>query len=207
MPASAVTLAVEGGTDAAVARRLLQEAGLKAGPEYITGGKSGLDRRLEGFSNAARFSCWLVLRDLDHDGACAPGLKERLHPRPAPHLRFHVVVRAIEAWLLADVDRVRDLLGVPRAQIGMNPDGLDDPKRYLLDLAERSRHRRIREAMLPAPDRTARIGPGYNATLLVFIANRWRPEVAAERSPSLARLRTFLRRVACQDGRSSEPRG
>lgn len=70
-----VTLAVEGTTDAAVARRLLHEADLQAGPEYVKNGKSALDQSLAGYNNAARFSCWLVLRDLDQDAACAPALQ------------------------------------------------------------------------------------------------------------------------------------
>jgi hypothetical protein len=38
-----VSLVVEGPTDAVVARRLLEEAGLEAGSEYVQGAKGKLD--------------------------------------------------------------------------------------------------------------------------------------------------------------------
>ena len=196
MTRAAVSLVVEGATDAVVAKRLLEEVGLQAGPEYVCGGKATLDQRLAGFNNAARFSCWLVLRDLDRDAACAPELRQRLLPSPAPHMRLHISVRAVEAWLLADADGVRDVLRVRGAMISSHPDELDDPKRHLLDLARRSRRRPIREAMLPAPGSTARVGRGYATTLIEFATSRWRPDVAAGRSASLARLLAFLRRVS-----------
>jgi hypothetical protein len=190
-----VSLVVEGATDAVVARRLLAEAGLEAGPEYVLGGKPMLDRRLAGYNNGAQFSCWLVLRDLDHDASCAPELKQWLLPVPAAHMRFHVPVRAVEAWLLADADAIGDLLSVRRVRIS-DPDALEDPKRHMLDLARQSRRRAIREAMLPAPGSTARVGPAYAATLIAFATSRWQPDVADGRSASLARLRAFLRRVS-----------
>lgn len=195
-----VSLVVEGATDAVVAKRLLEEAGLQPGPEYLRSGKSKLDPRLASYNNAARFSCWLVLRDLDHDGSCAAELRQKLLPAPAPHMRFHVAVRAVEAWLLADAEGIRDTLAT-RGAIVADPDRLDDPKRYLLDLARRSRRRAIREAMLPIAGSSARVGPGYALTLIEFAANRWRPEVAGRTSASLERLRSFLRRVARGVGR------
>lgn len=197
-----VSLVVEGATDAVVARLLLAEAHLPAGPVYVQGGKGKLDQRLAWYNDAARFSCWLVLRDLDHDGSCAPELRQRLLPAPAVHMRFHVPVRAIEAWLLADADAICDVLSVRRARVPQDPDSLEDPKGHLLDLARQSRRRAIREAMLPAAGRSARVGPGYAATLIELAENRWRPDVAAAHSASLARLREFLRRVSRGSSRS-----
>jgi hypothetical protein len=111
-------------------------------------------------------------------------------------MRFHVPVHAVEAWLLADADGIADILRVRRARISQDPDALDDPKRHLLDLARQSRRLAIREAMLPAPGSTARVGPGYAATLIEFAASRWRPGAAAACSASLARLRAFLHRAS-----------
>lgn len=191
-----VSLVVEGATDAVVAKRLLAEVGLEAGPEYVQGGKGKLDQRLTSYNNAARFSCWLVLRDLDRDASCAPELRQRLLPAPSARMRFHVPVHAIEAWLLADAEAIGDVLSVHRARIPQDPDSLDDPKEHLLDLARQARRRTVRDAMLPARGSTARVGPGYAATLMEFAMTRWRPDVAATRSGSLARLRAFLRRVS-----------
>lgn len=144
MAGGPVSLVVEGVLDAAVAKRVLREADLVPGPEYIQYGKAGLDQRLAGFNNAARFSCWLVVRDLDRDAPCAPELRQRLLPAPAPHMRFQVSVRAVEAWLLADMEGISDLISVGRAKVSRDPDSLDDPKRHLLDLARQSRRRAVR---------------------------------------------------------------
>lgn len=193
MATSPVTLAVEGETDAEVARRLLEEAGFEVGPVYVRMGKAALDARLAGYNEAARRSCWLVLRDLDHDATCAPALRARLLPAPAaPGLRLHVVVRSLEAWMLADARGVASWLGVPIATVPSSPEQENDPKRRLLELAGRSRRRRIREALLPAPGTTARVGPGYTSTLFGYIRSSWAPEAAEVRAPSLARLRAHL---------------
>ncbi|HEX6997531.1 MAG TPA: hypothetical protein VF322_05265 [Gammaproteobacteria bacterium] len=187
-----MTLAVEGTTDAAVAKRLLQEAALQVGPEYVKNGKGTLDRALNGYNRAAHHAQWLVLRDLDQDAACAPDLRRTLLPAPAPRMRLHIAVRAVEAWLLADAESLSTFLSVPARRVPADPEALPDPKRALVDLARRSRRRAVREALVPAPGSTAKVGPGYTALLIDHVWNGWRPPIASARSPSLARLRAFL---------------
>ena len=188
----AVTLAVEGPLDAVVAKQLLREARLEPGPEYITQGKGALDRRLNGYNNAARSSCWLVLRDLDRDAACAPELVARLLRNPAPHMRLNVAVRSVEAWLLADAESFGDFFSVTRARIPSAPELLADAKQAVVDAARASRRRSVREAMVPPAKTSARTGPGYAVLLMQYVASQWRPAAAAEQSASLARLRSFL---------------
>jgi len=190
-----VTLVVEGTPDAAVARRLLQEVDLESGYEYITNGKGALDRKLAGYNNAARFSCWLVLRDLDHDAECAPTLSRLLLPSPSPHMRLQVSVRAVEAWLLADADAVSEALAISVARVPRDPETIPDPKNALVALARRSRKKAVREAVVPPHGTTARVGPGYSEFLTQFASLAWRPDVAAQRSESLASLRAFLNAV------------
>jgi len=191
-----VTLVVEGDTDAFVARRLIAEHGLQVGPQYVQNGKHALDQRLAGYNSAARHSCWLVLRDLDHDAACAPELRQKLLSSPAPHMRLHIVVRAIEAWLVADAERVARFLSVAASAVPRDPERIEHPKRALVDLARRSRRSTIRGAMVPAPGTTAGVGPGYAVLVAEFTNEHWRPDVAATRSESLARLCHMLRRAA-----------
>jgi hypothetical protein len=197
-----VTLAVEGPTDAVAVKRLLDEAGIEPGPEYVKSGKNLLDSSLRGYNNAARFSCWLVLRDLDRDAECAPKLRQDLLAKPAAHMRLHIAVRALEAWLIADSDAISDALSIPPARVPPDPEAIEHPQRALVDLARHSRSKAIRQALVPAAGTTARVGPGYTAFLTEFIAADWRPQVAATRSHSLARLREFLRAVS-EDGHSS----
>jgi hypothetical protein len=187
-----ITLAVEGPTDVAVLERVIRDAGLSTGPRYVKNGKDALDRSLAGYNNAARFSPWLVLRDLNSDEECAPALRARLLPKPAPRMRFHVAVRALEAWLLADAEALSRFLAVSDMRVPPNPENVDRPKLEIVNLARRSRRRSVREALVPAPSSTARVGPGYAALITEFAAERWRPSVAANRSPSLHRLLRHL---------------
>jgi hypothetical protein len=198
-----VTLAVEGPTDAVAAKRLLDEAGLEAGPAYVKIGKGPLDKSLNGYNNAARISCWLVLRDLDRDADCAPEIRRQLLPTPAPHMRLHLAVRALEAWLIADAEAITEALSISAVRVPPDPEAIADPKRMLVDLARNSRSKAIRRALVPAAGTTASVGPGYTAFLTEFISQDWRPEVAAARSQSLARLRTFLRRDSSEGDPSS----
>lgn len=191
-----ITLAVEGATDAVVARRLLDEAGLEPMYEYVKNGKAALDRSLPGYNNAARFSCWLVLRDLDTDADCAPALRNKLLPAPSARMRLHIPVHAVEAWLMGDAEAFSRFFSVSLRQIPANPEVIPDPKRAVVNLARRSRRRSIQEAMVPPPGSSAKVGPGYAASLIQFATENWRPDAAERSSESLARLRAFLRVAA-----------
>ena len=180
-----VTVVVEGPSDAAVVQKILGDVGFAVGIIRETGGKSRLDLRMRGYNQAARYAPWFVLRDPNGDAACAPDLIRALLPDAAPQMCFRVAVRAMEAWLLADTERVSRFLGVSAAIIPRDPERLADPKRELVNLARRSRHRQIREAMVPEQGTPALVGPGYTAAILELVSRGCRPHVAAESSPSL----------------------
>ncbi len=192
---NAITLAVEGRTDEAVGKRLLADAGIGTTAVYGLKGKHYLDEKLAGYNNAARFSSWLILRDLNSDEACAPGLRKRLLPSPAPLARLHIVVRAVEAWLLADHETLGAFLRVPSRDLPANPDELPHPKLALIEIARRSRRKAILGGFLPAPGSTASVGPGYTAMITEFATRTWRPRIAAYRSASLGRLLRHLDRL------------
>lgn len=190
-----ITLAVEGATDEAVAKRLLDEAGLQTGPVYRRSGKHSLDPRLAGYNSAARHSRWLVLRDLDSDASCAPKLVAQLLPRPSSLMRLQIAVHAVEAWLMGDAESLSAFLGVGRGKIPPRPEVVLDPKRALVDIARQSRRRTVREEIAPPSGSKARVGPGYAAALIEYAARDWRPAVAAAQCDSLARRRRYLIRV------------
>jgi hypothetical protein len=181
-----VTIAVEGDLDAAVARRVLRAGGLATGPVYGRSGKLQLDKKVHGYNRAAARSCWLVLRDLDHDAGCAPELRQRLLPQPAPWMCFRVVVRAVEAWLLADRSSVARWLQVPYASVPPSPEALDDPKAALVQLARRSQSRWLRDAMIPAAGTRTKVGAGYTGAAIEFVTEHWQPRAASLNSPALA---------------------
>ena len=190
-----VTLAVEGLTDEAVMRRLLRDHRIEVALVVGLRGKAYLDQKLDAFNRAAQFGDWLVLRDLDQDAACAPSFVRDRLPRASSGMHLRIVVRAIEAWLLADARGIADFFGVSRQHIPVDPSSLDDPKRALIDVARRSRSRAIREDMVPDPRTTARVGPGFVARIIEFAYSAWHWERAATQSESLRRCIARLTRA------------
>jgi hypothetical protein len=187
-----ITIAVEGYIDAEVARWLLHHVGLNVGYVYVKNGKSALDRSLPGYNNAARFSRWLILRDLDEDANCAPALRHTLLSDCSPRMRLHIAVRAVEAWLMADRESLGRFLSIRSTLFPIEPERIVKPKTLLVDLARESRRRAVREAMIPAPKSSVAVGPGYATLLIDYISKHWRPEIAAERSYSLKKIIEFL---------------
>jgi len=191
-----ISAAVEGIVDEAVVRRLIAHAGGTPGAVYGRQGNSLLRQRIAGYNNAARRVPWIVLVDLDRDADCAPPLRSAWVPQPASHLCFRVAVREVESWLLADVERLADFLGVSRSRVPAQPESLNDPKETLVNLARTSRRRDIREDLVPRPEGGRRVGPAYSSRLIEFVSGRWRPEIAARRAESLRRAIACLTRLA-----------
>lgn len=179
--------AVEGPSDEAVLRRLVVDRGGNVHRVQVQHGKPNLRRALPGYNNAARGDPWLVLVDLDQEFECAPRLASAWLPQPREFMRFRVVVRQIEAWLLADADRFSEFFGVRRDAVPGQPDNLEDAKEALLALVATSTRRAIREDMLPRTRSGRRVGPAYTSRLIEFATRQtgWRPAVAAMSSPSL----------------------
>ena len=182
--------------DEAVLRRLLTQVGALAGPIYGRQGKQHLRQRLNGYNQAARFTPWVILIDLDHDETCAPPLRDSWLPTPAPYLCFRIAVHEIEAWLMADRERLAHFFSIARSRIPVEPEAVDEPKRIMVELARHSRRRAIREDMAPRPQSGREVGPAYSSRLIEFIestSSGWRPDVAAKSSDSLARSLRCLR--------------
>jgi hypothetical protein len=187
------TLAVEGDADVSVVRRILEHVGTEAGVVHGLRGKYLIDASIGGYNHAARHSHWLVVRDLNGDAPCASALRAALLPAPAPGMCFRIAVRAMEAWLLADAERIAQFLGISAGLVSRDPDNLANPKRELINLARRARSRAIREDLVPPPHSTAQVGPGYTGRISAFAAEAWRPATAARSSSSLARCIADLR--------------
>jgi hypothetical protein len=189
-----VTVAVEGSTDTPVVRKLLAHLGLDMGAVHEKNGKLGLDQRLLGYNNAAEYAPWLVLRDLNHDAPCPSALIMRLLPQCASQMCFRIAVREMEAWLLADREKLAQYLSIPISRVPLNPENIESPKLALINLARRSRRRSVRDDFVPAPGITASVGPGYLARVTEHAMRYWRSDVAAESCRSLARCLRALRR-------------
>ncbi len=190
-----ISCVVEGLVDESILRALLDYSGLKPGGIYGKGGKSFLRQKIQAYNQAAFYSPWIILVDLNHDAECAPDFRRMLCPNPAPGMFFRIAVREVEAWLLGDQEHMAAFLSVASSKIPQNPEMLDDPKQFIIELAGISPRREIREDMVPRPGSGRKIGPAYTSRLIEFATNRrlgWRPEVAARNSDS---LRRFLHRL------------
>ena len=187
--------AVEGISDEAVLRRVVIARGAVVHRVQVQRGKANLRRALPGYNAAAQGDPWLVLVDLDQDFDCAAALVTDWLPAPSMYMRFRVVVREIEAWLLADRERFTSFFSVPASAVPDQPDQVPDPKSTLLAAVTRSRRKAIRADMLPRPGSGRQVGAAYTSRLIEFASESnegWRPEVAADRSPSLSSCLTRL---------------
>jgi hypothetical protein len=179
--------AVEGDLDEAVLRRLMKHVGAELGTVYGREGKQRLRANLDGYNSAAQRFPWVILVDLDNDTECAPEFCRVWLPQPAALMSFRVVVRQVEAWLLGDRDRAAQFLSVSPALLPTDPETVPNAKDALIRLAERSRRRDIRESLPPASGSRRSVGVLYNPLLRRFVADEWRPDVAADRCDSLKR--------------------
>ena len=182
-----INLVVEDSLSEAVVRVILQQSGRHyfIGHCYGQAGSGYVRNRIRGFNNAAKGTPFLVLIDLDKSD-CPPVLIEEWLPEPKhPNLLFRIAVREIEAWLLGHRSALSKFLGIQIGAIPYNVDEIDDPKQLLINLARRSRYKRVREAIVPPFGSTAKIGPDYNGKLISFVKKHWKVPVAMGSSPSL----------------------
>ncbi len=184
-----INLVVEDSLSEAVVRMILQQSGrhYSVGNCFGQGGSGYLKKKIRGFNNAAKGTPFLVLTDLDKS-ECPPVLiKQWLSEPKHPNLLFRIAVREVESWLLAHHDALSKFLGIRKGSIPLDVDAVDDPKQLLIDLTRKSRYRPLREAIVPSPGSTAKVGPDYNGRLISFVKSHWKVPVAMRCSPSLKR--------------------
>ena len=187
MEQCAIKLVVEDQLSEAVLKKILHIAKDRF---LVTGcyglrGNIYLKRNIIGFNNAAKGSPFLVLTDLD-TSECPPALIKEWLPYPKHHnLLFRIAVKEVEAWLLADWSGFARYLSIAREGVSLNVESIKDPKRKLIELAQKSRNRRLREAIVPSSKSDARQGPDYNGVLINFVNEFWNVEAAMSNSISL----------------------
>ncbi len=193
-----LVVAVEDELSAAVMCKLITSASREFAISRIINarGNGRLKADMQKFRNACHVIPHVVLTDLDQY-ACPPVLRADWKATDLPpQLLFQVAVREVEAWLLADRDGIARFLSVAKNKVPQYPEAEVDPKRTLINLARKSRKRRLAIEMVPAAGSSAPIGPFYNVRLTEFVNGAWDVECAKASSPSLNRallkLATFL---------------
>jgi hypothetical protein len=180
-------VAVKGATDRAVIERILAHLDIQPDDVKVAGGVVNLKQWLPAYNSMAKSLACLVVIDLDRH-PCPVDYQHELVPHPNDGLYLRIAVREIEAWIMADAERLADFLRVPVSRFPADPDAEDDPKKRLIDIARRIKQKKLREAMVPGPSAaTAKVGPGYVTEITRFLRVHWRPAVARQYSDSLAR--------------------
>jgi hypothetical protein len=171
----------------AVLRKLITNSRKKyqIGISYNAYGCGRIKNKINGFNNAAKGMPYLVLTDLD-EYECPPVLISHWFAGAIHNnLLFRVAVREVEAWLLACRNSFATYLGVSENKIPADVDAIQDTKQFLVNLAKRSRKRRIKLDIVPQEGSTAKVGPAYNDRLVYYVENIWDVATACQNSLSL----------------------
>ncbi|MDR2675917.1 MAG: hypothetical protein LBC18_13885 [Opitutaceae bacterium] len=163
-------------------------------------GYGNLKRNVSKYNEMGRRMAVLMLADLDNSTCPSKMINDWLPGRTlSSGFLFRICVREVEAWLLAHGNALAAFLQISEKRIPRNPETLSDPKRTLINLAQKS-PRKIREGLTPIGSAT--IGPYYNELLGGFVQGAWDPAIAESQAPSLARTRARLSSLAtiCDKG-------
>lgn len=185
-----IYIATEDALSEAVADRLVKEfnPGLRVAVRMRRKGNGYLKKKLYELNDTARTIPVLLLTDLDLV-ECPPALINEWRGQRvlAKGMIFRVVVREIEAWLLADREGFAGFSGAPVEKVPPAPESLDDPKSAVLNLVRRYGSRELKKDILPARGASATVGLGYNQALGRFVQGAWSIARASTNADSLAR--------------------
>ena len=196
--APSLVIAVEDELSGAVMSRLISFSGrnFTINRVFNARGNVRLKDGMTKFREASRVLPHIVLTDLDRC-PCPPELINNWNANQLPpQLLFRVAVREVEAWLMADRAGIAKFLHIDISKVPHAPETEEDPKRTLINLARKSRKRRLSQEIVPETGSAAKIGPLYNTHFVNFVNSSWDIEQACLCAPSLARtlsrISTFL---------------
>ena len=193
-----IYIATEDAVSEAVAERLVLEANHGLSISVRMGGKGNtyLQKKAAGLAETARSIPVFLLTDMDRVKCPSVLIDKWFGGKTLPKdFLFRVVVREIEAWLLADRNSFAKFSGVPINKIPENPESLSDPKQTLLNLVRKHGRGAIKSEIIPEKNSTAKVGVGYNQVLSGFVRDSWSPISAAKQADSLARARRRLSEI------------
>ncbi len=153
-------------------------------------GKNYIKDSLRAHNQAATHHPYLVLVDLDNTGCPLIIIESWLNFTKSDNLLFRIAVREAESWLISDRDNFSLFMGVSKDKVDQYPEKILDPKEYIINLARKSRKRKIKEDLVP--EGKATVGRNYNTCLADFILNYWDVKKAMTNSKSLEHLMKAL---------------
>lgn len=195
-----VHLLVEGALDEPVLRQITKHnSSIEVVACSVKHGKQNLRAQINNYNRAAVSQRFICLVDLDND-ECAPSLIRQWLPEGRhPNFLFRVVIREVESWLMADRKNFAEYMGVNFNKIPPYPDSENDPKQLVVNLAKRSKFKRIRQNMIPRENSTSKVGKAYIDELSVFAAKYWNIDAACQNSSSLQRAVMAVKNIITSD--------
>jgi len=194
MSSISINLVFEDSLSESVLRRLLDNSRQNyiIGICYNARGQGWIREKINGLNRAAKGMPYLILTDLDRYECPPILLNEWLIGTRHRNLLFRIAVRQVESWLLGCRSAMGKFLGIKEVSIPEAVDEIPDAKRFLINLAKRSRKKQVRIDITPREGSTAKVGPDYNGRLIYFVEHFWEPEVAKNLSPSLRKTMELL---------------
>ncbi|MBT8420537.1 MAG: hypothetical protein KJO08_06710 [Gammaproteobacteria bacterium] len=181
-------LAVEDPLSEAMAHKLLRHCCIVPVTVFMGFGFGHLKKRAREFNKTAKNFPVFLLTDQDSPAHCPPGIIDKWLRCPRNEgFIFRVAVIEIESWVMADRKAFASFIGVNQSKIPENPDILEKPKEFVLNLVRKHGKRNLRDPLLPTRGSTAHIGPEYNAVMGEFVYQQWDIQRASGASPSLKR--------------------
>jgi len=184
-----IVIAVEDELSGAVMNRLVEFSGhnLVVNRIFNARGNGKLRSGMTKYREASRILPHIVLTDLDRC-PCPPELINTWNANQLPaQMLFRVAVREVEAWLIADRTGIAKFLHIDVSKVPHSPEAEEDPKRTLVNLARKSRKRRLAQEIVPETGSSASIGPLYNVHFVNFVNSEWDITSACQCAPSLAK--------------------
>ncbi|MDB5194674.1 MAG: hypothetical protein JWN50_688 [Parcubacteria group bacterium] len=182
-------LAVEDILSESVARKLVNSIRPDITIRIVLGkkGRGYLQNKALELNRSASSTDIFLLADLDNQQECpAVLISSWLASAPqGPRLLFRFAVTEIESWILADREAFADFLRIPFEKLPQQTDTILQPKEMIVNLARKSRLKKMKTDLVPRLGGTASVGPLYNSIMSGFVSEHWDPERAKTSSASL----------------------
>lgn len=156
-------------------------------------GCGDLIKNISKYNQLAALHPVILMLDLDTRN-CADEYVSSICSKLKKEPGFHIVVPVteIESWLLSDKETLSVCLGINEKIMPSEPDKLINPKQTIINLARKSKLRKIKNELPPSAGEKCSIGVSYNTLLCDYVNNFWRVDVAKEYSPSLKKTVDML---------------
>lgn len=181
-----------------VIKRLINEfsSQISIAQEINAHGFGKIKRDILKYNNAAKQTPFFVITDLDKKECAVTLIRDWFgNNQKETNLIFRVAVREIDAWILADKKGIAKALHISPDIILSDPEKIEDPKGFLMQISKKSKNREIREEF-PPKDSYAHQGPLYNTILTEFVNSEWNLKDAMQHSKSLEKAYNALKTFA-----------